>query len=205
VLTVSPLAVPAFEALTHGTSPYSGFGPIVSDEETTRNFSRVVSEASARIDEMFGLTPSRDRGGIAALEELVTRIWSEGWDPETADVNLFVRDLGSIFMSTTREIAGGETVSRSRTDVSHASLWWPNRRLEVFPFHKMYRRLIDRDEVPLQRRREVVALQRGEDAVAEARHERAADERLLGRDVSAEVERGPPLPPRGQGRGTSTP
>jgi hypothetical protein len=117
----------------------------VSDEETTRNFSRVVSEASARVDEMFGLTPSRDRAGITALEGLVSRIWSEGWDPETADVNLFVRDLGSIFMLITQEIAGGETVFRSKTDVSHASLWWPDKRLEVFPFHKMYRRLVDSD------------------------------------------------------------
>ncbi len=142
---MSPLEVPPFEALTQGTSPYSGFGPIVNDEETTQNFSRVVSEASARLDEMFGLTPSRDRTGIAALEELVSRIWSEGWDPETADVNLFVRDLGSILMSLTQAIAGGDTVFRSPTDVSHASLWWPNERLEVFPFHKMYRRLVDRD------------------------------------------------------------
>jgi hypothetical protein len=117
----------------------------VSDEETIRNFSRVVSEASARAEEMVGLAPSRNRAGIAALEELVSRIWSEGWDPQTADVNLFVRDLGSIFMLITQEIAGGETVFRSRTDVSHASLWWPIERLEVFPFHKMYRRLVERD------------------------------------------------------------
>jgi hypothetical protein len=126
-------------------TPYSGFGPIVGDEETKRRFSRVVADASARISETFEVSPSADQAGVETLEELVSGMWREGWDPETADVNLFVRDLGSLFMSIIQDIAGGEAVFRSQTDLSHASLWWPDKRLEVFPFHKMYRRLLERD------------------------------------------------------------
>ena len=142
---MSLLEVPPCESLAQGTSPYSGFGPLVSETETIENFSRVVSEASTRISQMFGVSPPADRTGIAALEEVVSGMWSEGWDPETADVNLFVRDFGSLFMSIIQAMNGGEAVFRSKTDLSHASLWWPKKRLEVFPFHKMYRRLTDRE------------------------------------------------------------
>lgn len=142
---MSLLEVPPFESLTQGASPYAGFGALVPQTEVIENFSRVVHEASARISEMFGVNPSADRAGIVALEELAVRIWSEGWDPQTTDVNLFVRDLGSVFMSILQAMTAGEPVFRSKTDLSHASLWWPKQRLEVFPLHKMYRRLTDQD------------------------------------------------------------
>jgi hypothetical protein len=142
---VSLLEIPPFEALTQGTSPYSGFGPLVTDKATAASFDRVVSEAVARISETFGLAASLDEKGVAALEGVVSRMWDEGWDPEARDVNLFVRDLGSAFMAIIQARVGGEAVFRSQTDLSHASLWWPQKRLEVFPFHKMYRRLIERD------------------------------------------------------------
>ena len=142
---MSLLEIPPFEALTQGTGPYSGFGPIMSDEEASRRFERVVSEAWGRITETFGLTLSRDEAGAEALEKLASRMWREGWDPAAADVNLFVRDFGSIFMTVIHAVLGGELVFRSKTDLSHASLWWPSKRLEVFPFHKVYRRFVDRD------------------------------------------------------------
>ena len=142
---MSLLEVPPFESLTQGTSPYSGFGPLVTDTETINNFSRIVSEGSARISQTFGMSFPPDRSGIAGLEALISRIWEEGWDPDTSDVNLFVRDFGSIFMSLIQAMTTGEPVFRSRTDLSHASLWWSTKRLEVFPFHKMYRRFTDRE------------------------------------------------------------
>lgn len=139
------LEVPPFEALTQGTCPYSGLGPLVSDAEATQNFSPVVASAFARLSETFGVSLHPDRNGVATLEDLVNRIWDEGWDPESGDVNLFVRDLGSVFMFILQAMTAGEAVFRSKTDLSHASLWWPKKRLEIFPFHKMYRRLTDRD------------------------------------------------------------
>lgn len=142
---MSLLEVPPFDSLTQGTTPYSGFGPLVLGPDAAENFSRVIKEASVRISEMLGVSPPPDRTGIAALEKLASRMWREGWDPESADVNLFVRDFGSVFMSIIQAMTTGEPVFRSKTDLSHASLWWPKKRLEVFPFHKMYRRLTDRD------------------------------------------------------------
>jgi hypothetical protein len=143
-LTVSLLDVPPFECLTQDTAPYSGFGPPIAAADVSESFSRVVEEATHRITEMFGVSPQPDRTGIVVLEELVSRMWREGWDPATSDTNLFVRDFGSVLMSVIHTMAGGEPVFRSTTDLSHASLWWPKDRLEVFPFHKMYRRLTDR-------------------------------------------------------------
>jgi hypothetical protein len=141
--TVSLLDVPPFESLTQDTAPYSGFGPLVAAADVSEGFSNVVEEATRRITETFGVTPQPDRTGVAVLEELVSRMWREGWDPATSDVNLFVRDFGSVFMSALLAMAGGEPVFRSTTDLSHASLWWHRHRLEIFPFHKMYRRLTD--------------------------------------------------------------
>lgn len=137
--------VPPFETLAHGTAPYTGFGSLTSDSEAHDNFSRVVAEASARIGQTFGKGLPPDRTGIAALEELISRMWEEGWDPDTSDVNLFVRDFGSVFMGILEATTVGTPVFRSKTDLSHASLWWPRKRLEVFPFHKMYRRLTTRE------------------------------------------------------------
>jgi hypothetical protein len=48
-------------------------------------------------------------------------------------------------MSILQTVADGDPVFRSKTDLSHASLWWPKQRLEVFPLHKMYRRFTDQD------------------------------------------------------------
>jgi hypothetical protein len=140
---MSLLDVPPFESLTKDTAPYSGFGPSLDAGDVSDNFSQVVEEATGRISEMFGVRPQPDRTGIAVLEELVSRMWREGWDPATSDVNLFVRDFGSVLMSIIHTMADGELVFRSTTDLSHASLWWQKKRLEVFPFHKMYRRLTD--------------------------------------------------------------
>ncbi len=142
---MSLLDVPPFESLTRGTSPYSGFGPTSTDPEVAEHFLQVVTQARARIHEAFAVDVPQDRAGIVALEELAAHMWEEGWDPESADVNLFVRDLGSVFMSILQAMTGGEAVFRSKTDLSHASLWWPTKRLEVFPFHKIYRRLTKRD------------------------------------------------------------
>ena len=140
---MSLLEVPPFESLTQGTTPYSGFGPLLIEPDAGENFSRVTQEASVRISETFGVSPPADRTGIATLEEFASRMWREGWDPESADVNLFVRDFGSVFMAIIQAMTAAEPVFRSKTDLSHASLWWPKKRLEVFPFHKMYRRLTD--------------------------------------------------------------
>lgn len=46
---MSLLRIPPFGALAQGTSPYSGLGAIVTDEETSRNFARVLDEALTRM------------------------------------------------------------------------------------------------------------------------------------------------------------
>jgi hypothetical protein len=48
-------------------------------------------------------------------------------------LNLFVRDLGGVFRSILQAMmTAGEAVFRSKADLSHASLWWPKKRLEIF-------------------------------------------------------------------------
>jgi hypothetical protein len=142
---VSSIDVPPFEVLTDVESPYAGFGPAVESDEASSSFAAVVSEAAHRVHEVFGVEPEYSRAGVAALEELISRMWKEGWDPEKAEINLFVRDLGSLFMRAIQAALGGEAIFRSPTDLSHASVWWRAARVEAFPFHRMYKRLSENE------------------------------------------------------------
>src|SRR5205807_1309048 len=82
-----------------------------------------------------GIVPER-------LEAVVARMWAEGWRRDDDNVNLFATDFGSILTDALHHTLRGLLVFRSRTALSHASLWWDALSVEAFPFHRVFRRLI---------------------------------------------------------------
>jgi hypothetical protein len=118
---------------------------MISPQVAESRFQAIVSEAKGRIREAFGVQVQPNEEAAALIEGLVNEMWAEGWNPGTGDINLFVRDFGSLFTAGIRATLGGTLVFRSETDLSHLSVWWARARLEAFPFHKVYKRLYTRE------------------------------------------------------------
>jgi hypothetical protein len=139
---VSFREVPPFDMLTGQPTPYAGFGEALDDSpDLARAFRDTESLARSRVSEMFGLQVGDSLSVAAALERVCRQIWSEGWEPQRGNVNLFVTDFGCVLTQAIRLDLGGLLVFRSPVDLSHVSLWWADKALEAFPFHKVYRRL----------------------------------------------------------------
>lgn len=141
---MSPLEVPPPDVLAGEPEPYSGFGP-PQGHAVNDDFLRVVDGARHRVQETFEAVDVEGRPGVETIERVIREMWDEGWDPEQGDVNLFTRDFGSLFMACLSNALGGERIFRSMTDLSHASVFWRKKRLEAFPFHKVYKRLSNRE------------------------------------------------------------
>lgn len=139
--------IPLFDVLRGEPSPYRGFGaPFPQSGEVAGYFQDVLHQARERIADGFGVSLGGSPEEIAsALEDLVAAMWAEGWSPDAGDVNLFARDIGVLLTNAVRAGLGGVLLLRSLSDLSHASLWWSQSRIEAFPFHKAYKRLLRRD------------------------------------------------------------
>jgi hypothetical protein len=72
-------------------------------------------------------------------------MWTEGWQPERSDINLFATDFGCVLTKAIEQTLDGMLVFRSSSDLSHLSVWWPQAQVEAFPFHKTYKRLLSEE------------------------------------------------------------
>ena len=138
--------VPPFDSLTDQAAPHEGFGDILSCRDITeRKFIEGVAEAANRISEVFDVRIGTRLGNVRELDRLIDDMWFEGWTPNDDAINVFATDFGSVLTHLIREAFGGELVFRSDSDLSHLSCWWESERIEVFPFHKTYKRLSSRE------------------------------------------------------------
>jgi hypothetical protein len=137
---VSSPDLPLFDILANGARPFEGFGKVLPDAEAGERFAAMLEVATRRVQEVFGLPEARQLD-VAALEAIARDMWLQGWEPGNGNVNLFTTDLGSLLTRALVAAFGGEVTFRSTSDLSHASVWWPQTRVEAFPFHKMYKRL----------------------------------------------------------------
>ena len=127
-------------------NPFDGFGPLEEDsEEVEELFGEVVRQAHARVAEIFEITEVDGEKLAAALDDVVAEMWMDGWNPESGDVNLFVRDFGALLMDALLREMRGHAVFRSRLDLSYASVFWPQEMIEAFPFHKAVKSLTRRE------------------------------------------------------------
>lgn len=142
VHTVSNHKVPLFDLLKGQKSPYKGFGVILSDQdENNKLLEKLTSEAAERFKEGFGIKLDDSNQAIEELEKTITEMWQEGWNPDEGNVNLFATDFGLILAEIIQCLFAGKTLFRSKSNLNHLSVWWNEQRVEVFPFHKAYKRL----------------------------------------------------------------
>ena len=140
------LDVPPFDMLVSQAEPYGGFGDVLSSSEQVENqVAQTAIEARERIEQVFGIAMGTCFDTPRIIEELVQKMWRDGWSPNNSSINLFTTDFGAVLVDEIRRCSGGSLIFRSATDLSHMSLWWPDRGIEVFPFHKMYKRLLAND------------------------------------------------------------
>ncbi len=134
-----------FDVLKGGSAPFTGFGPLIPQDLVAPRFEAVVSQARDRMRDVFELKVGEGFRTVEGLEGVIESMWLQGWDPEKADFDLFARDFGTVLAETILADLGGELSFRSEVDLSHASVWWAPRRVEVFPYHKIAKRLLRQD------------------------------------------------------------
>lgn len=134
---MSNLEIPPFDVLTSQERPFPGFGPTGgSSQDVGGSFAEVVRQAQGRISDVFNISTERGRSLVATLDPVIRDMWSQGWNPEVGDLNLFTRDFGALLMDSLIHELDGRPVFRSNRDLSHASVFWMNAKVEAFPFHK---------------------------------------------------------------------
>jgi hypothetical protein len=144
--TVLFLEVPPFDVLTGQQAPYSGFGEtIVLHSELPSRYLQTVDQAVVRMSEVFRINCRAGRETVIAIEDAISQMWAESWNPQKANINLFTTDFGCVLIDALKSMLPGCLVLRSETDLSHTSLWWAKAKVEAFPFHKTYKRFLKRD------------------------------------------------------------
>ncbi len=138
--------IPHFDVIEGEGGPYTGFGsvlPFTTDRE--REFGKSGEVAARQIETGFEKDLSEPSMNARKLDEIITEMWEECWDPHVGDVNRFVTDLGLVLTKTLGQLIGGKLIFRSETDLTHTSLYWAEVGMEAFPFHKIYKCLVERE------------------------------------------------------------
>jgi hypothetical protein len=144
--TMSFHEIPLFDLLDNQDRPYPGFGEILpTAEEQDKTYNDSLRMAKNRVEDCMGVRLSSEESNVSILEHIISDMWKEGWDPSVGNINLFTTDFGLLLSDSIQMKVGGCLVFRSIKDLSHSSLWWPNQKYEVFPFHKVYKRLIQKE------------------------------------------------------------
>ena len=143
---MSNLKVPPFDLLTHQASPYTGFGDVLTPSlERDGVLLAAADRARERVEEGFRQMLGEPTSIPSQLDEIISVMWAQGWNPDAANINLFSTDFGLLLTKVSLSLVGGSLVFRSETDISHLSLWWAHKEVEAFPFHKILKRLYSRE------------------------------------------------------------
>lgn len=118
---------------------------MTESKERVERFMGLALDAKGRIENGFreALDDANEMPG--RLQHIIDGMWSSGWNPQGRNINLFVTDFGLVLVAALREIHGGQLIFRSDSDLSHLSMWWPERNLEIFPFQYVLKCLLHRD------------------------------------------------------------
>lgn len=134
--------VPLFDLLEGQKTPYEGFGKILPDQVKNNNvIEKLTSEAFVRIKKGFDIELSDTNQAIKDIEDSIAEMWQEGWNPDEGNVNLFATDFGFILTAIIKQLYEGKIIFRSLSELNHLSIWWSEKQVEVFPFHKAYKRI----------------------------------------------------------------
>jgi len=138
--------VPPFDLLAHQQEPFDGFGDVLSNtDELEKRLISLAKQAQVKIAKTFEYELLVIGDNSNMLESIITEMWVNGWNPEESDFNLFSTDFGLVLTKTILDIFKGNLIFRSEGDLSHFSIWWPEKQVEVFPFHKVQKRLYEQN------------------------------------------------------------
>lgn len=137
------LKVPAFDLLDGQEQPYTGFGePLKKSTKRTDKLAALIENAYLRIHDGFNVDVSDPSDAAREIDRILEGMWSQGWSPTDANVNLFSTDFGLAVTGAMLKKYGGEVIFRSDTVLDHLSIWWKAERKEAFPFHHMLKCLL---------------------------------------------------------------
>ena len=144
---MSKIEIPPFDLITGDAIPFDGFGNIIEDKKNVEiRFLKVLKEVSDRIRDIFNLDLDCENIDVVKdLENIISQMWLEGWDPESGDYNLFSRDFGSILAREIKSQLGGDYIFRSTKRLDYMSIFWKEKKVEAFPFFKVLKRLFNKD------------------------------------------------------------
>jgi len=144
---LSKIEIPPFDLITGDAIPFDGFGNIIEDKKNVEiRFLKVLKEVSDRIRDIFNLDLDCENIDVVKdLENIISQMWLEGWDPESGDYNLFSRDFGSILAREIKSQLGGDYIFRSTKRLDYMSIFWKEKKVEAFPFFKVLKRLFNKD------------------------------------------------------------
>ena len=126
-----------FDLFVGGTEPLLAFGEVIrNSEKLEREFHKDADQVREQIRKTFGAKLDDSRTTPKELDDIARELWETGWDPEVGNVALFTRDLGLLLTEATLDLLGGKLIFRSATNLMHWSIFWPDQRVEAFPFHK---------------------------------------------------------------------
>jgi hypothetical protein len=133
-----------FDMLQGPGTPFAEFGdPLPQSGERLHQLQEEIGAARGRVEAGFGQEFARVHAIPSQLDEIIKGMWKDGWSPEEGDINLFARDFGLVFIDSLNIQYGGEYIFRSKSDITHLSLWWPRFAVEAFPFHHVLKCLSD--------------------------------------------------------------
>ncbi len=136
--------IPLFDCLRGHAQPCRNFGdPLIFEGTLPVNYQAAVEISRAQVREVFGIEMTSADSTLLELEDVITTMWRQDWEPTESRLNLFTTHFGCLFTEALRGKLGGSFVTRSEVDVLHSSLWWPEQKVEAFPFHMMYKRLLE--------------------------------------------------------------
>jgi len=131
-----------FDLLCGEASPFAGFGFCeIEPSIEVQKFFQAAELSILRVNDTFELLLGSTTRYASELDDLISSMWQDGWNPKEKAFNLFVRDLGLCFTYLMQREIGGQLVFRGGDTLDHLSLWWPDSRVEAFPFHKVAKAL----------------------------------------------------------------
>ncbi len=98
---------------------------------------KMVLEVSAMFDEE-NIDLDLGEDSLEALDALVTQVWGEAPPDDPDALDAIVANWGAYLGQTILHNVGGQWHFRS--DLDHASVYFPRTQMEVFPLHKVRKR-----------------------------------------------------------------
>lgn len=137
---MNEIEIPPFDLLNGSEKPTDCFGVILENAEYADaflQFKDLVNQAKESIAEIFNFDLSDPEDIVNGLDAIISQMWSTGWDPNNASLNLFCSHFGAVLAFYMGSLPKVRIVLRSLNKLNHLSVWHEASKSEYFPFHKI--------------------------------------------------------------------